>query len=76
MKAFILLTIRTGAIPEVVQNIRRLRGVTAVEMTFGPYDAIVTVEADSLAQIARLVNVEIQVIPGVEDTLTCLAVPI
>ncbi|NUQ37620.1 MAG: Lrp/AsnC ligand binding domain-containing protein [Caldilineales bacterium] len=76
MKAFILLTIRTGAIPEVVQNIRRLRGVTAVEMTFGPYDAIVTVEADSLTQIARLVNIEIQVIPGVEDTLTCLAVPI
>jgi DNA-binding Lrp family transcriptional regulator len=45
-------------------------------MTFGPYDAIAVVEAVDIARLGAITASEIQPIPGVEQTLTCLAVDV
>ena len=74
MKAYVLVQIRTSSIHEVVANLRRLKGIKEAFMTFGPYDAIAIVEAEDRSHMARIVNIDIQVIPGVEKTLTCLAI--
>ena len=74
MKAYILIKVRAGELREVVGQIRKLEGVVEANMTFGPYDAIAVVETEDLARLGKITAAEIQPIPGVEQTLTCLAV--
>jgi DNA-binding Lrp family transcriptional regulator len=74
MKAYILIHIRTGEIREVVRQLRRVEGVSEANMTFGPYDAVAIVEAQDVKNIGDIIVATIQPIPGVLETLTCLAV--
>ncbi len=74
MKAFMLIEIRTGEIPEVVRQLQRIESVTEAYMTFGPYDAVAVVSADDVSHLGRIMASVIQPIPGVIDTLTCIAV--
>ncbi len=74
MKAFMLIEIRTGEIPEVVRQLKRIESVTEAYMTFGPYDAVAVVSADDVSHLGRIMASVIQPIPGVIDTLTCIAV--
>jgi hypothetical protein len=43
-------------------------------MTLGPYDLIATVVASDLNAIGRTIAWELQCVPGVLETVTCLAV--
>ncbi len=72
MKAYVLVNIHPGSIEEVVRNMRRLPEVVEANSTFGPYDAVAVIQADTISQLGRLVNVRIQPIPGIVETLTCL----
>ena len=74
MKAFVLLTARTGDITAVVRQLKRVEGVLDAHITFGPYDAVAVIETDDVKKIGAVVHGEIHPIPGVLDTLTCLAV--
>jgi DNA-binding Lrp family transcriptional regulator len=74
MKAYILIHIRTGEIREVVRQLRRVEGVTEANITFGPYDAVAVVEAQDVKNIGDIMVAAVQPIPGVLDTITCLAV--
>ena len=74
MKAFMLIEIRTGEIPEVVRQLQRIESVTEAYMTFGAYDAVAVVSADDVSHLGRIMASVIQPIPGVLDTLTCIAV--
>ena len=74
MKAYIMIKIRAGDVKDVVQQLRKLTGVVEAHMTFGPYDAVAVVDAADLAKLGAITALEIQPIPGVEQTLTCLAV--
>ena len=76
MKAYVLIKTRAGDIKEVVANLRKLKGVTEAHMTFGPYDAVAEVETADVATLGAITASGIQPIPGVEQTLTCLAVDI
>ena len=74
MKAFVLINIRTGDLREVIRHLKRIEGVKEVDMTFGPYDAVIVIEAPDLEKIGAILANSIQPIPGVLETLTCLAV--
>ncbi|MDX9993124.1 MAG: Lrp/AsnC ligand binding domain-containing protein [Anaerolineales bacterium] len=74
MKAFILFNIRAGEIADVVRHLGKIPQVKDVNMTFGPYDAVAIVHADSLDHLGKMLANEIQPIAGIEETLTCLAV--
>jgi DNA-binding Lrp family transcriptional regulator len=74
MKAYVLTKIRTGEIGETLRQLLAVKGVAHADMTFGPYDAVITVEARDLNALGRLIAWDIQTIPGVAETLTCLAV--
>ena len=76
MKAYILISIRTGEIHEVVRQLRRLKGVIEANMTFGPYDAIAVVEANDVNHLGNILASQIQPIPGVVETLTCISVEV
>ena len=76
MKAYILIKIRAGEVKEVVRQLRKIDHIVEANMTFGPYDAVAVVEAQDIGTIGNLIAASIQPIPGVEQTLTCLAVEI
>jgi DNA-binding Lrp family transcriptional regulator len=76
MKAYVLVNIRTGDVKEVVKNLRRVQGVLEANMTFGPYDAVAVIETDDINGVGSILANEIQPIPGVLETLTCLAVDV
>jgi len=74
MKAYVLINIHTGVIHEVIRNLKRLEGVHDANMTFGPYDAVAVIEADSVKNLGDILASKIQPIPGIIDTITCLAI--
>ena len=73
MKAFVLIKIRAGEVNEVVRQLREISSVSEAHMTFGPYDAVAIIDSSDLSAIVTLISSTIQPIPGVEQTLTCLA---
>ncbi len=76
MKAYVLIRTRAGDLQEVVDSLRKLKGVTEAHMTFGPYDVVAEVDTPDVATLGRLTASGIQPIRGVEQTLTCLTVDI
>jgi DNA-binding Lrp family transcriptional regulator len=76
MKAYVLIKIRVGDVKDVVRQLRKTDKIVEANMTFGPYDAVAVLEAADLGTIGNLIASTIQPIPGVEQTLTCLAVEI
>jgi DNA-binding Lrp family transcriptional regulator len=76
MKAYVLINIRAGGVKEVVKNLRRIQGVLEANMTFGPYDAVAVIETEDINGVGAVLANEIQPIPGVLETLTCLAVDV
>ena len=76
MKAYVLIKIRAGEVKEVVKQLRKVTGVVEAHMTFGPYDAVAVVETPDISRLGAVTASAIQPIPGVEQTLTCLAVEV
>jgi len=76
MKAYILIKVRAGDLKDVVNHLRKIENVVEAHMTFGPYDAIAVVETEDIAKLGKITAVDIQPIPGIEQTLTCLAVEV
>lgn len=74
MKAYVLINIHPGEIRTVVKELLRVDGVYEANMTFGPYDAVAIVNTNDIAHLGRILSQQIQPIPGVTQTLTCLAV--
>ncbi|HSO12154.1 MAG TPA: Lrp/AsnC ligand binding domain-containing protein [Anaerolineales bacterium] len=76
MKAYVLIKIRAGEVKDVVRQLRKLENVTEAHMTFGPYDAVALITAQDISGLGSLIASSIQPIPGVEQTLTCIAVDV
>lgn len=74
MRGYVLMRVRTGEIGEALRQARGIRGVTQADMTFGPYDLVALLEAPSLDALGHIVAWDIQSIPGIMETVTCLAV--
>ena len=72
MKAFVLIHGIPGSLPEIVRNLLRLDHVTEAHMTFGPYDVVAIVQAGDIKEMGHLIATQIQPIPGILDTMTCL----
>lgn len=73
MKAYILINVQMGQVRKVVNLLRRSEKVIEANMTFGPYDIVAIVNINDLEELGSLLAAVIQPIPGVLETLTCLA---
>jgi DNA-binding Lrp family transcriptional regulator len=76
VEAYVLIKIRPSEVPDAVRQFRSTKGVVEATATFGSYDAIARLEASDLNAIGRIVTWDIQTVPGVTDTLTCLAIEV
>jgi DNA-binding Lrp family transcriptional regulator len=74
MKAYVLIKVHTGEIKDVVRQLKKLDQVIDANLTFGPYDAVAVIESKDVSDLGHLLATVIQPIPGIEQTLTCIAV--
>lgn len=74
MKAIVLIEIEPRDIQYALRDLKRNPSIHEVHLTFGPYDAIAIILSDDLSALGKIVEFEIQTIPGVLRTCTCLMV--
>jgi DNA-binding Lrp family transcriptional regulator len=70
MIAFVLCKLVAGLEQKALSQIRQIRGVRDVYLTFGGWDAILTAEADTIDKLSGLVVREVRGIHGVQSTET------
>jgi len=76
MRAYILITAKPGTSEEIVKAlkaIKDIKGVVQADSVYGRFDVIVTIEAENLEEITKLVYNVIEKIPNIIHTETALA---
>ncbi len=71
-RAFVLLNVATGSEDEVVKQIRALDVVEESFISYGVYDIIVRVKADTMDKLKDAVTHKIRSINQVRSTLTLI----
>ena len=71
VSAYILIQTEVGKAASVAERIGGLSGVTTAEDVTGPYDVIVRAEAETVAELGKLVVANVQSVQGITRTLTC-----
>jgi DNA-binding Lrp family transcriptional regulator len=73
-KAYVLIETAVGRNREVIVSLRKLKGVSSVDLVTGPYDLIAIVEAETLSEVGDIVTAKIHPIMGISRTVTCLVI--
>ena len=72
--AYILIEAKAGGLEEAAKRIGEIDGLREIDAVTGPYDAIAYAEAPTPDDLGRLVVSELQKVPGIHKTLTCMVV--
>jgi len=71
VQAYILIQTEVGRAAAVASEVAGIDGVTRAQDVTGPYDVIVSAEADDVESLGRTVVNSVQKVPGITRTLTC-----
>jgi DNA-binding Lrp family transcriptional regulator len=71
VEAFVLIQTEVGRAEVIAKQLCTLAGVLSAEYVTGPYDVVVRVGAESLAQLQSAVVPSVQQVSGITRTLTC-----
>ena len=72
-RAYILIETQVGKSRDVLAALQALSNVPSVDIITGEFDMIALVKAPDMMAMADLVTGQIQSIPGVTRTITCVA---
>ena len=72
-RAFILIETQVGRAKQVALELRTFQGVMSADVVTGTFDIIALIEASDMSAMADLVTGQVQGIPGVLRTITCVA---
>jgi DNA-binding Lrp family transcriptional regulator len=71
-QAFVLFNVGSGSEDQVLNDAKKIDGVQEVYVSYGVYDLIVKIRADSLDELKELVTHRIRTINNVRSTLTLI----
>ena len=71
VKAYIVANVKRGAEHQVAQKIRDMKEVTEILVTYGLWDLIARIEAETLGHLDRIIT-EIRQIEEIEQTSTLI----
>jgi DNA-binding Lrp family transcriptional regulator len=71
VRAYVLIQTEVGRAAHVASEVRALSGVVAADDVTGPYDVIVSTQADTMDELGKMVVSQIQAVEGITRTLTC-----
>jgi DNA-binding Lrp family transcriptional regulator len=72
VSAYVLVTLNPGSEKNILEKIAAFNEVTQVNMTYGEYDALILVEAETLAQLNDFLTDELRVLPDIFQTATLI----
>ncbi|MBP7795414.1 MAG: Lrp/AsnC ligand binding domain-containing protein [Elusimicrobiales bacterium] len=70
MISFVLCKLTAGLEQKAISQIKTIRGIKDVYITFGGWDAIIIAEADTMDKLSNLILREIRSTHGVQSTET------
>jgi DNA-binding Lrp family transcriptional regulator len=71
-RAFVLINITLGTELQVLNDVKKIRGVEEAYVSFGVYELIVRVREDSIEALRELVTYYLRKIANVTSTLTLM----
>lgn len=75
IKAYVLVVSNPGTTKSVYAALQQIQGVVECHEVMGPYDIVVEVEAEELADVPQILGDKIRTIPGVESTTSLVTFP-
>ena len=73
-RCFVLIETAVGKNIEVIDYLKKLKGIYSVDTLTGPYDIIVVADTKNLNDISELVVSKVHEMPHITRTVTCLSI--
>ena len=73
-KAYVLINCEIGAEVSIISQLKEIDLVKEVHGTFGPYDVLVVVEADTVESLRDVIIWKIRKIEKIRSTLTMMVI--
>ena len=71
-RAFVLINVESGSEEEVLKELKPIEGVVESYFSYGVYDIITKVKAESMEKLKEMVTRKIRSISRVRSTLTLI----
>jgi DNA-binding Lrp family transcriptional regulator len=71
-KAYVLINVESGFEDDVLRELRSIEGVDEAYFSYGVYDIITKVKAETMEQLKDMVTKRIRSLPKVRSTLTLI----
>jgi len=71
-RAFVLINVESGSEDEVLKELKTIEGVEEAYFSYGVYDLITKIKADSMDELKELVTRRIRTLSKVRSTLTLI----
>jgi len=72
--AFLLINANLSAEDKVIDELRKITNVKEAHVTYGVYDIVARVEAESLEKLKEIVTLKVRQLDDVRSTLTMIVV--
>lgn len=73
-QAYVLINVESGAEEELVTSLKKVDGVLEAYYSYGVYDIIARIKADSMDKLKEMVSRRIRALNKVRSTLTLIMV--
>ena len=71
-KAFVLINVESGSEDDILGEIKKIDGVEEAYYSYGVYDILIKVAADSMEKLREVVTGKVRTIGRVRSTLTLI----
>jgi DNA-binding Lrp family transcriptional regulator len=71
-KAFVLINVESGTEGEVISELKKIEGVEESYFSYGVYDIIAKIKADSMEKLKDMVTKKVRTLGKVRSTLTLI----
>jgi DNA-binding Lrp family transcriptional regulator len=71
-RAFVLINVESGSEDEVLKELKKIEGVEEAYFSYGVYDLVMRIKADSMEQLKDMVTRKIRALSKVRSTLTLI----
>ncbi len=73
-KAFVLINVESGSEDTVLKELKRIEGVDEAYFSYGVYDIITKVHAETMERLKDMVTKHIRTLTSVRSTLTLIMI--
>lgn len=73
-KAFVLINVETGSEELTLKELKSIKGVDEAYFSYGVYDIITKIQAETMEQLKNMVTRNIRTLPNVRSTLTLIMI--